>query len=161
MLESWITNNCHAALSWARRPEFPWDCLRQCARAALLGLPPSLMHRDPIQGGTHVPSTQIGGGSSPQVCATQNLVWSCAAEPGASSRHGTWAVAGCLQVHLPRVLGSMGNGSPEASCVLSPTPPIPKHWWHQDRAGKGEPCWYLVPFQPLLVQPAQTAVPGC
>lgn len=27
MLESWITNNCHAALSWARRPAFLWDCL--------------------------------------------------------------------------------------------------------------------------------------
>lgn len=106
-------------------------------------------------------STHIGGDSSPRTCATQRLLWSQAEEPGASSSHGTPAVAGCLQVHLLRVLGSMGNRSLEASCVLSPILLIPKHWWHQDRAEKGEPCWYLVPLQPLLVQPSQMAVPGC
>lgn len=103
-------------------------------------------------------STQIEGSSSPHACATQRLLWSQAAEPGASSRHGT--VVGCLQVHLPRVLGTMGNESLEASCVLSPIPLIPKHWWRQDMAEKGESCWYLVPLQPFLVQPPQTAVPG-
>lgn len=34
--------------------------------------------------------------------------------------------------------GSMGNESPEASCVLSPTPPVPKHWWHLDQNQKKE-----------------------
>lgn len=104
---------------------------------------------------------QIWGGTSPHTCATQRLLRSQEAEPGASSRNGTPAVAGCLQVHLPRVLGSMGNESLEASCVLSPILLISKHWWHQDRAEKGKPCWYLVPLQPLLVQPPQMALPGC
>lgn len=32
---------------------------------------------------------------------------------------------------------STENWSLEASCVLSHTPPTPKHQWHQDRAEKG------------------------
>lgn len=149
MPESWITNNSQQP---SLGPAFLWDCLGQCARAALLGLTPSLMHRHPIQGSTHVSSTQKGTGNSPHISAKQRLLWSQAAEPGASSRHGTQGVAGCLQVHLPRVLGSMGNESPEASCVLSPTPPVPKHWWHLDQNQKKETMLVLSAV-PALTSP--------
>lgn len=140
-----------AALSWA---SIPLGLPGAVARAALLGLTPSLMHRHPIQGSTHVSSAQKGTGNSPHISAKQRLLWSQAAEPGASSRHGTQGVAGCLQVHL-----AAWGMSPRRHPVCCHPPPqsqsIGGIW---TRIRKRRPCWYLVLFQPL---PPQTAVSGC
>jgi len=128
------------------------------SRVALLGLPPSPVQKRkgaPTLGGYPCTQRPNGGEAAPHTLAQHQ---GCCGL-GACSRHRPQAAAGHQRVQLPVMPGSTGNCYLEASNVLSPIPPTPKHRRHQEGAGKGQPCWHLMPFQPLPVHPLWAAAP--
>ena len=134
-----------------------------------------------IQGGTpgasSITHTEEKGSSCAGGClCAQRPDWgrqlpthSCTTKVGVPSGSNPWGV------RQARAMGSSGSpvgASPQGAwqhgelicggiLCAGTHPSNPKYQWHQDRAGKGEPCWHLSPFQPLPVHPLQAAVPRC